>query len=395
MDWNAFEFSYRNRGMAALSAQLIQIDGYREAALNLVLPPMWRDQLDRLNRVRAVHGTTALEGNPLSEEEVSEQIDQLTMQPDASEMSREQAQIRNAGLAQDWIRERFTPDQRPVTYEDIMRMHALVTEGSDETTNVPGELRQHSVVVGTEALGGVHRGAPANALAERMGEFIVFINNRRMADEHPVVSALVAHFFLVTLHPFGDGNGRVSRLLEAAMLYRGGYNVLGFYGLSNYFYRNGDEYKLLLQQSRRKKPFDLTDFVSFGVQGFAAELKGINNFIKTKMNRLVYRDTLRRASNQRVGPRRRVLNEREYGLLDFLLQETEPTDPFSETPSLRLHVLDLLREPYVRSTYRNVTRRTLFRELERLEEIGFITLDTSDADSVGVVEIDFGAIGKY
>ena len=99
MDWNAFEFSYGHRGMAALSAQLIQIDGYREAALNLVLPPMWREQLDGLNRVRAVHGTTALEGNPLSEEEVSEQIDQLTMQPDASEMSREQAQIRNAGLA--------------------------------------------------------------------------------------------------------------------------------------------------------------------------------------------------------------------------------------------------------------------------------------------------------
>ncbi|MYE25334.1 MAG: Fic family protein [Gammaproteobacteria bacterium] len=394
MDWNAFEFSYGHRGMAALSAQLIQIDGYREAALNLVLPPMWREQLDGLNRVRAVHGTTALEGNPLSEEEVSEQIDQLTMQPDASEMSREQAQIRNVGLAQDWIKERFTPDQRPVTYEDVMRMHALVTQGSDETKNVPGELRQHSVVVGTEALGGVHRGAPANVLAELMGGFIVFINGRRMAEEHPVVRALVAHFFLVTLHPFGDGNGRVSRLLEAAMLYRGGYNVLGFYGLSNYFYRNGDEYKLLLQQSRRKKPFDLTDFVSFGVRGFAAELKGINNFIKTKLNRLVYRDTLVRAFNQHVGPRRRILNQREYRLLDFLLRETEPTDPFSDEPSLSIRFDELLAEPYVESAYRNVTQRTFRRELVRLHEMGFIKV-TRDADEGVRIEVDFGAIGRY
>ena len=40
-----------------------------------MLPPDWRDQLDRLNRVRAVHGTTALEGNPLSEEQVAESLD--------------------------------------------------------------------------------------------------------------------------------------------------------------------------------------------------------------------------------------------------------------------------------------------------------------------------------
>ena len=275
-----------------------------------------------------------------------------------------------------------------------MRMHALVTQGSDETKNVPGELRQHSVVVGTEALGGVHRGAPANVLAELMGGFIVFINGRRMAEEHPVVRALVAHFFLVTLHPFGDGNGRVSRLLEAAMLYRGGYNVLGFYGLSNYFYRNGDEYKLLLQQSRRKKPFDLTDFVSFGVRGFAAELKGINNFIKTKLNRLVYRDTLVRAFNQHVGPRRRILNQREYRLLDFLLRETEPTDPFSDEPSLSIRFDELLAEPYVESAYRNVTQRTFRRELVRLHEMGFIKV-TRDADEDVRIEVDFGAIGRY
>ena len=91
--------------------------------------------------------------------------------------------------------------------------------------------------------------------------------------------ALFAHFFLVTIHPFGDGNGRVSRLVEAGILFRSKYNVHGFYGLSNYFYRHGAEYKSLLQKSRRSQPFDLSEFVAFGIRGFRAELKGINNFI--------------------------------------------------------------------------------------------------------------------
>ena len=76
MDWRRFSFDYRLR-LDTLPPGLIRIEASREAVLNLVLPPDWKTQLDQLNRVRAVHGTTALEGNPLSEAEVSRQMDLL------------------------------------------------------------------------------------------------------------------------------------------------------------------------------------------------------------------------------------------------------------------------------------------------------------------------------
>ena len=151
-----------------------------------------------------------------------------------------------------------------------------------------------------------------------MEELISFVNSKKLQSEHPVVQALLAHFFLVTIHPFGDGNGRISRLLEAGILFQRGYNVHGFYGLSNFFYANGDKYKTLLQQTRRTSDsFDVTAFVSFGVEGFAQELDGINNFVKTKINRVLYRQMLVSNYNVRVGKRRRMLNEREYQLLDL------------------------------------------------------------------------------
>jgi len=74
MFWEDFSFDFR-LDQQDLFGDLISVEGYKQAALNLMLPPEWRSRLDRLNRVRAVYGTTALEGNPLSEAEVDYQME--------------------------------------------------------------------------------------------------------------------------------------------------------------------------------------------------------------------------------------------------------------------------------------------------------------------------------
>lgn len=388
MDWSRFGFDYRLQ-LPGMMSFLVRIEGRKEAAMSLLLPSEWKEKLDVLNRIRTVHGSTALEGNPLSESQIA---DFLGGKANLNAEGREFRQILNADTAQNWVRSRFGPDRPPTTVQDILHMHALMTRLSDEAGNVPGGLRTHGVQVGTMELGGVHLGAPHEDLPRLMSEFVDFVNSRGLRREHPVVRALLAHFFLVTIHPFGDGNGRVSRLVEAAILYEGGYNVYGFYGLSNYFYRNGDEYKRRLQECRRVQPFDLSPFVEFGLRGFEAELRGINRFIKTKLNRLVYRDTLNRGLTMRVSQRRHLLNVREYSLLSFLLAETEPTDPFSKHPSTRIRLTDLVNSPYVRGAYRDVTTRTFIREIRRLAELGFITLAEDLESGHELIEIDFRAI---
>ncbi len=397
MDWERFSFEYRLNPQD-LFRGLVSIEAYKEASLNLVFPQEWQQQLDRLNRVRAVHGTTAIEGNPLSETEVAQQMERLEQQNHDDERktaTKEQLQIRNAGEAQSWVRQRFLPNSPPISLGDISTMHRMITRDSDTINNIPGRFRDFPVVVGTEDLGGVHRGAPHERLPRLMEEYIDVINSSRLDDNHPVIRALLAHFFLVTIHPFGDGNGRVSRLVEAGILFQLGYNVHGFYGLSNYFYRHDQEYKSILQQCRKGQSFDVTPFIRFGVAGFARELKDINNFIKTKINRLVYRTMIGRAFNKKMGARRRLLNQREYSLLDFLLSETEPIDPFSDTPSRRISLSELLEANYVQSAYRNVTRRTFHRELIRLGELGFIEFTRDESVQDWVVKLDFGAISKY
>lgn len=396
MDWERFSFEYL-LDTQGLLRDLGSIEAYK-VSLNLVFPQSkWQRQLDKLNRVRAVHGTTAIEGNPLSEAEVAQQMERLEQQnhdDDRKTATKEQLQIWNAGEAQSWVKKRFLPDSPLISLQDILTMHEMITRDSDTRNNIPGELRSFSVTVGAEDIGGVHKGAPHERLPRLMEEYIDFINSREL-DKMIFIRALLAHFFLVTIHPFGDGNGRVSRLVEAGIFFQLGYNVHGFYGLSNYFYRHQQEYKSILQQCRKSQPFDVTPFVRFGVAGFARELKDINNFMKTKINRLQYRTIIGLALNKRMSARRRVLNQREFSLLDFLLSETVPVDPFSDTLSRRISLSELLEANYVQSAYRNVTRRTFHRELMRLGELGFIKFTRDESAQDWVVELDFGAISKY
>ena len=76
-----------------------------------------------------------------------------------------------------------------------------------------------------------------------------------------------------------------------------------------------------------------------------------------------------RAFNKKTGARRRLLNRP--------LAEYRPVDPFSDTPSRRISLSELLEANYVQSAYRNVTRPTFHRELMRLGERSSSSLETS------------------
>ena len=121
-----------------------------------------------------------------------------------------------------------------------------------------------------------------------MDRYVEFINSDNLYRFPPVLHAIVAHFFFTTIHPFDDGNGRVSRLVSAGILFQRGYNGHGFYALSNYFYQNDIKYHSLLHHCwQQPLPFDLTSFVAFGIEGLTMELQGISSFVRVKLHRSV------------------------------------------------------------------------------------------------------------
>lgn len=73
----------------------------------------------------------------------------------------------------------------------------------------------------TRSDGSVHAYAPPEETGPEMARLIQELESQEFVDAHPVVQAAYAHYCLVCVHPFADGNGRVSRALTSFYLYRG------------------------------------------------------------------------------------------------------------------------------------------------------------------------------
>ncbi len=395
MDWDKFSFGFYLR--QDFRKVLISIDACRQTVEWILIPNAWKTELNRLNRIRSIHGTTAIEGNLMSEDQVRDFLERESSESDGeTTLSPDQLQIQNARRAQEWIRERINSRKNAaLRLENLLHLHKLATEGEHYTENVSGKLRMHSVQVGSEKLGGVHRGAPHDRLHDLLREFFAWLYSRETLERwHPVIRALLAHFYLVTLHPFGDGNGRISRLVETYLLLESGYNIHGFDGLSNFFYQNADEYKLLLQRSRRSQPFDLTQFIEFGLGGFEKELKEITRFIQERQNRRMHMDTLNRTRSMRKSVRRYVLSGREYDFLSCLAEKTNPVDSFGTLAEKQMPLAKIRSDRIFQLIYNRVSKRTFVRDIEQLREKGFVKLTPND-DNELCVSIDLSAIEKY
>lgn len=293
-DWGSFDFSY-TLDIRSLIPHILAIEEYKAAALGSVLPPRWLE---------------------VPEGFAPESVDDSTMSADSSVASPQDLALRDrtSGLlvrdtskARAWIRQRFVPGSAPLALADILALHWMVAEEHGVKGSTAGALRTTPAEVGRELVGGVHQGAPANQLPLLMDRYIQFIDGPNLRSLPPVIHALLAHFFLDTIHPFFDGNGRTSRLVAAAILSQHGYNLHGSYALVRYFYRHDVLYHTLLQRIWKRLPFEITPFVAFGMRGFVLELKSVDSFIKMKLNR-IGRDIAVSGFRGRMGVRSRRQN---------------------------------------------------------------------------------------
>ena len=286
--WPGFEYTY-TLDMSRLLPHLAAIEVSKAASSSSVLPPPWREQSGEKNEF------------PLSDpSRQSERVQQI-------QSRKEELLKSNASRAHSWVRQRFAPGSASLSLEDILTMHRVVAEEAGIRYNNVGILRQDGqrVVVGEAGIG-VHAGAPALRLPRLMNDYIQFVNSATQMSMPAAVHALAAHFFFTTIHPFEDGSGRVSRLVAAGILFQRGYRGHGFYALSGHFYENEYRYHSLVYETQQTPIFDLTRFVAFGLEGLVLELRGINSFLKFKVNRAAERSILTPALRKKAEARNRM-----------------------------------------------------------------------------------------
>ncbi len=326
---------------------------------DIPIPPRVKARLDALNILRAVRGTTGIEGIELTEDEVKEIMESPRKKPVLPpNRSREEQEARNAQKVMSYVVEELTLDSRiPLTEKLIRAIHRITTKDIDYSNNIPSKYRTHDVSVGSYL---PPRGEDVRTL---MREFIKWFNSDAPVGWDPVVRALVAHFYVVSIHPFGDGNGRTARGVESFLLYQSGVNARSFYSLANFYYQHRQEYVQFLDLTRFQTGGDLTPFVLFALKGLVSELEEVHSEVLSNVKLIAFRDYAREelALSGKLGTR---VGERMSIFLSILGNEESIS-----LKSIRTGEHGLAR------LYRRLTPKTLSRDINFLKEHELIIVE--------------------
>lgn len=136
--------------------------------------------------------------------------------------------------------------EMPLTPEMILRIHREVTAGTLKNPADEGKFRsaEDDVRVEDEESGEVfHTPPPAATLHGRMETLCEFANEAGMPGFlHPVVRAVLLHFWIAYDHPFVDGNGRTARALFYWSMLRNGYWLAEFFSISHEILKSPKKY---------------------------------------------------------------------------------------------------------------------------------------------------------
>ena len=173
-------------------------------------------RMKRDDYVRHLQETAALEGNTFTLAETRALLE--TRMAIGGRSLAEHNEILGLEAALSFINESLSSRRRPWAVDDVLDIHRRVLGHVDPLG--AGRLRLTQVYVGS------HVPPPAARLPELLDEFIAWLNSGRaatLAARHPVELAARAHYRLVHIHPFYDGNGRTARLLMNYILMQAGY----------------------------------------------------------------------------------------------------------------------------------------------------------------------------
>lgn len=280
--------------------------------------------LRRINRIKAVHATLAIENNTLSLDEVTAVLDGKRILAPPKDIHEAQ----NAYEAYEHLSE-----LDPYSIDDLLRAHGFMMAGLIKDG---GRFRTSNVgVFAGSAL--VHAGTPARYVPEVIADLFGWL---RETHAHPLLASSVFHFEFEYIHPFSDGNGRTGRLWQSSLLQRWE-PLFAWLPVESLVAAHQQEYYDALGRSQQEA--DATGFVEFMLQVIEKTL----------------REQIDEPANEPANEPVKPITKRQRKLCNLLRNDV------TATYDALAHAL-------------GVSRSTVRRDLRALEEAGLIVRKGSD-----------------
>ena len=231
---------------------IARIDEFKGAwrALGTLAP----DRLSALRRVATIESigsSTRIEGSKLSDREVEQLLSNLEIKSFAT---RDEQEVAGYAELMDLV---FSSWQDiPFTENHIKQLHQILLRYSEKDTWHRGSYKTNSNNVAAfdetgSLVGIVFQTASPFDTPRLMAELVAWVNQQReMAVLHPLLIIALCVVVFLEIHPFQDGNGRLSRVLTTLLLLHAGYVYVAYSSLESVIEKSKEAYYLALRQTQ-------------------------------------------------------------------------------------------------------------------------------------------------
>jgi Fic family protein len=265
-DWNAELIAPLLRACAQAQGRLLGVTSVVDSDT---------DTLNRLNAMlENIITSSAIEGEQLNAGSVRSSLARRLGLADSGKPS-----PRSEGLAA-LLMDATAGQDSPLTQERLFTWHSwlFVEDGASLSNHLYiGQLRGEEpmqVVSGRLDRPVVHFEAPPrDGLEQQIAEFLTwFASSRDDTSLDPFVRAGIAHFWFVTLHPFDDGNGRLTRTITDMALAQSDQQTIRLYAMSASILEDRTTYYRVLEASQKATP-DITAWLMWFLQTLLRSLE--------------------------------------------------------------------------------------------------------------------------
>ena len=206
--------------------------------------------------------------------------------------------------------------EAPLTPALVFELHERVTQDTLDNPHAAGRFRLPAELIRVEDnIDGTvyHEPPPSDQLPARMEAMCAFANGSSPDFYvHPVIRAIVLHFWLAYDHPFIDGNGRTARALFYWSMLRQGYELFEFISISQILLRAPIRYGEAFLQTETDEN-DLTYFILHQAEVIREAVESLRVYVKHKTDELHAAEQCMRGLEG--------LNHRQQALLTHALRE--------------------------------------------------------------------------
>lgn len=259
---------------SSLNSQIAEIERIRTAVEKSPILPEQEVVLRYRAAVEAVYSSTSIENNPLERDEV-----EAVMKGQPLNLAKQAVlEVDNYIRAWEWLKDRAKKNQA-LSESDVLQAHQILTKGLLPESKV-GAYRPSSIYIIDGSGEARYEGPTASKINYLVQELLDWFEAE--PELHPVLKAAIFHYEFVSIHPFADGNGRVTRLLTLLTLWLSGYDFRQVLVPDSYYWRQRSAYYQALNQAptyRAQRVADLTPWFEFFVAGFLAEAEKLEEKI--------------------------------------------------------------------------------------------------------------------